>query len=114
MDAYGYTESQLQIQRTVREFARREIAPGAEERDRTLRFDYDLYRQLGALGLPGMPFGEEFGGSDAGSLSFCLALEEISRVDMSLGLTLWVGIQGAQSMAHGSDEQLAEIGRAHV
>ena len=114
MDPYGYTESQLQIQRTVREFARREIAPGAEERDRTSRFDYELYRRLGALGLTGMPFGEEFGGSDAGTLSFCLALEEISRVDMSLGMTLWVGIQGAQSMAHGSGEQLAAWRDAYI
>lgn len=107
MDATGYTETQLQVQRTVRDFARREVAPGAEERDRASRFDGALYRRLGDLGLPGMLFGEEFGGSDTDTLSFCLALEELSRADMSLGLTLWVGIQGAQSMAHGSPEQLA-------
>jgi butyryl-CoA dehydrogenase len=55
-----------------------------------------------------MLFGEEFGGSGADTLSFCLALEAISRVDMSLALTLWVGIQGAQSMAHAGDEHVAE------
>ncbi len=107
IDTHDYTEAQLQIQRTVRDFSRKEIAPGAEERDRTSQFDYGLLRRLGELGIVGMPFREEFGGTDTDALSFCLALEEISRVDMSLGLTLWVGVQGAASMSHGSDEQLA-------
>ncbi|TAK56760.1 MAG: acyl-CoA dehydrogenase [Dehalococcoidia bacterium] len=105
-DVNGYTESQQQIQAMVREFARREIAPGAEERDRTSVFDYGLLRRLGELGLQGMVFPEEYGGTNTDSLSFCLAIEEISRVDMSLGLTLWVGVQGGQSMVRGSDEQL--------
>ena len=106
IDINGYTEAQLQIQAMVRDFARKEIAPGAEERDRTSQFDYGLYRRLGELGLPGMLLGEEYGGSDCDALSFCLAIEEISRVDMSLGMTLWVGVQGAQSMARGSREQI--------
>ena len=106
IDVNGYTEAQLQIQAMVRDFARNEIAPGAEERDRTSTFDYGLLRRLGDLGVQGMVFREEFGGTNTDSLSFCLALEEISRVDMALGLTLWVGVQGAQSMTHGSDEQL--------
>src|SRR5512141_134998 len=97
-DVNGYSESQVQIQAMVRDFARREIAPGAEERDRASAFDYGLLRRLGELGLQGMVFPEEFGGTNPDSLSFCLALEEISRVDMSLALTLWVGVQGAQSM----------------
>ncbi len=103
----GYTEAQEAIRRTVREFAAREVQPGAAERDETGTFDYDLYRRLCELGLAGMPFREEFGGADADSLTFCLAIEEVSRVDMSLGLTLWVGIQGAISMTHGSEEQIA-------
>ncbi len=105
-DVNGYTEAQLQIQAMVRDFARKEIAPGAEERDRTSAFDYGLLRRLGDLGLQGMVFPEEFGGTNTDSLSFCLAIEEVSRVDMSLALTLWVGVQGAQSMTRGSDEQL--------
>jgi len=106
IEPHGYSEAETQIRRTVREFALKEVAPGAEERDRDARFDYALFRQLGEMGLPGMLFDEEFGGSDTGALAFCLALEELSRVDISLALTLWVGIQAAQSMAHGSDAQL--------
>jgi len=103
----GYTEAQEAIRRTVREFATKEVKPGAAERDETGTFDYGLYRRLCDLGLAGMPFREEFGGADTDSLTFCLAIEEVSRVDMSLGLTLWVGIQGAVSMTHGSDEQIS-------
>jgi len=114
MDPNAYTDVQLQVQRTVRDFARKEVAPGAEERDRESRFDTQLYRRLGDLGITGMLFGEEFGGSGADTLSFCLALEELSRADMSLALTLWVGIQGAQSMVHGSDEQLAAWRDAYI
>jgi butyryl-CoA dehydrogenase len=103
----GYSEQQDAIRRTVRDFARKEVAPGAEERDASSSFNYALYQRLaGEIGLAGMPFREAFGGTDADALSFCLALEEVSRVDMSLGLTLWVGVQGALSMTHGTDEQI--------
>jgi butyryl-CoA dehydrogenase len=107
MDPNGYSDEQLQIQQTVREFARKEIAPGAEERDRTSRFDYGLYRRLGDLGVPGMLFPADLGGSDTDTLSYCLAIEEISRVDMSLALVLWVGIEGARSMSRARDDQQA-------
>lgn len=102
-----YTEEQEAIRRTVRDFTRKEIAAGAAERDETSRFDYALYKRLCGLGLAGMVFPEEFGGTNADTVSFCLALEEVSRVDMSLALTLWVGMQGAQSMTHAGEEQLA-------
>jgi len=103
----SYTEEQEAIRRTVRDFTRREIAPGAAERDETGRFDYALYKHLCGLGIAGMPFPAGFGGTDTDSLSFCLALEEISRSDMSLALSRWVGIQGAHSMTHGSEEQIS-------
>jgi butyryl-CoA dehydrogenase len=103
----GYSEQQEATRRMVLNFARKEVATGAEERDATSSFDYALYQRLaGEIGLAGMPFHEEFGGTDTDALSFCLALEEISRVDMSLGLTLWVGVQGALSMTHGTPEQV--------
>ena len=101
----GYSEEQLAIQRVVLEFARKEIAPGAEERDRTGTFDYDLYHRLGDLGLTGMLFPEEYGGSDADTLTFCLALQALSRIDMSLGITLWVGVLGARSIVTGGTEE---------
>jgi butyryl-CoA dehydrogenase len=104
MDPNGYSEAQLQIQRTVRNFARKEIAPGAEERDRTSRFDYALYRRMGEIGIPGMLYPAELGGSDADTLSFCLAIEEISRVDASLGFTLWIGVQGAGTLLRSADD----------
>lgn len=101
----GYTEEQVAIQRVVREFTRNEIGPGAAERDRTSSFDYALYRRLGDLGLTGMLFPDEWGGSDADSLSFCLALQEVSRMDMALGMTLWVGVIGARSIVSGGSEE---------
>ncbi len=107
MDPDGYSEAQQLIRQTVRDFARREVAPGAEERDRTSQFDYELWGKLAALGVPGMLYPEEVGGSDAGTLAFCLALEELSRVDMSLGWVLWVGAGGARTMLRGSAEQVA-------
>ena len=103
----SYTEEQEAIRRTVRDFTRKEVAPGAAERDETGRFDYALYKRLCGLGVAGMPFPAEFGGTDTDSLSFCLAVEEISRADMSLALTLWVGIQGAHSMTRGGEDQVA-------
>jgi short-chain 2-methylacyl-CoA dehydrogenase len=102
-----YSEQQEAIRRMVRDFTRKEIAPGAEERDATSSFDCALYQRLaGEIALASMPFRVEFGGTDADALSFCLALEEISRADMSLGFTLWVGVQGALSMTHGTAEQI--------
>jgi len=103
-----YSEAQQAIQRMVRDFARREIAPGAAERDATGQFDYDLYYRLGELGITGMAFPEDYGGSPAGFLSLCLAAEEIARVDMSLSWTLMVGIMGASMIVTlGTEEQKA-------
>ena len=63
---------------------------------------------------PGCRSASSLGGADADALSFCLALEEISRVDISLGITLWVGVQGAPSMTHGSDEQVEAWREAYI
>ena len=53
-----------------------------------------------------MLFGEEFGGSDTDALSYCLTIEELSRVDMSLALVMWVGVEGARTMSHARPEQV--------
>ena len=76
------------IRRTVRDFAEGEVAPVAEELDRTKAFPYDLVRQLGSLGLMGIPFPEEYGGGGGDSLAYAIAVEELTRVDSSVAITL--------------------------
>jgi alkylation response protein AidB-like acyl-CoA dehydrogenase len=80
-------ETQL-LQATVREFAQAEVAPVAEELDRTKAFPYDIVRQLGELGLMGIPFPEEVGGAGGTSLQYAIAVEELTRVDSSVAITL--------------------------
>jgi len=81
-------EEQLAIRNTCREFAEQEIQPIAEQMDATGLFPYALIRQMGELGLLGLPFPEEYGGAGADFLSYCLAIEEISRGDVSVGITM--------------------------
>src|SRR3954463_11322637 len=76
------------IQRTVRDFARNEVAPVAEELDRTKSFPYDIVRRLGELGLMGIPFPEEYGGGGGDTLAYALTVEELTRVDSSVAITL--------------------------
>ena len=73
---------------TVRDFANEVVAPVAAEHDRKESFPYDIVRQMGALGLFGLPFPEEFGGMGGDYLSLCLAIEELARVDQSVAITL--------------------------
>ena len=76
------------LQRTVRDFAEQEIAPVAEELDRTHAFPYDIVRRLGELDLMGIPFPEEYGGAGSDSLAYALVVEELTRVDSSVAITL--------------------------
>jgi butyryl-CoA dehydrogenase len=85
---FTLNDEQVAIRDTCREFAEREIKPRAEKMDATGEFPYDLIRQMGELGLMGIPFPEAYGGAGADFLSYCLALEEISRADVSVGITL--------------------------
>ena len=82
------TDEQRLLQETVREFARQEVAPVAAELDRTGTFPYDAVTKLGELGLMGIPFPEEYGGSGGDTLSLVLAIEELARVDCALAITL--------------------------
>jgi butyryl-CoA dehydrogenase len=93
-----YTEVQQAIRRVVRGFAHKEVAPGAAERDASGRFDYGLYRRLGELGIPGLTFPVDLDGGGADFLTFCLAVEEVARVDLSLSWTLGVAPAGAQQI----------------
>src|SRR5215213_4122549 len=76
------------IQRTVRDFATQEVAPVAEELDREKRFPYEIVAKLAGLGLMGIPFPQEYGGGGGDSLAYALAVEELTRVDSSVAITL--------------------------
>ena len=82
------TEEHRMIRRMVREFAEKEIAPRAEEIDATDEFPDDLFRRMGELGIIGLPFPEEYGGSGLGYTSLVIALEEIARFSGSMAITL--------------------------
>jgi short-chain 2-methylacyl-CoA dehydrogenase len=76
------------IQSTVRDFAVQEVGPVAEELDREKRFPYEIVAKLGELGLMGIPFPEEYGGGGGDTLAYALAVEELTRVDSSVAITL--------------------------
>ncbi len=86
--SFDLTEDQRMVQEMVREFAEREVAPIAAEIDENHRFPVETWRKIVELGLPGIPFPEELGGTNGGTLAYCLAVEEISRHCGSTGLTL--------------------------
>jgi short/branched chain acyl-CoA dehydrogenase len=85
---FDLSQEQKLIQATVRDFARQEIAPVAEELDREKRFPYEIVAKLADLGLMGIPFPEEYGGGGADTLSYVLAIEELARVDSSVAITV--------------------------
>src|SRR4029077_8438589 len=85
---FDLTQEQAAIRDVCRDFAREVVAPAAEKLDRNHEFGYDIVRQMGELGLFGLPFGEEVGGAGGDFLSLCLAIEEISRADAGVGITL--------------------------
>jgi short/branched chain acyl-CoA dehydrogenase len=98
------------IRRTVREFAVGEVAPVAEELDRTKSFPYEIVAKLGALGLMGIPFPQEYGGGGGDTLAYALTVEELTRVDSSVAITLCAHTSlGTQPIyLFGSEEQKRE------
>jgi alkylation response protein AidB-like acyl-CoA dehydrogenase len=98
------------LRRTVREFAEAEIAPVAEENDREHRFPYEIVRRLGELDLMGIPFPEQVGGAGGTTLQYALAVEELTRVDSSVAITLCAHTSlGTQPIyLFGSEEQKAK------
>jgi alkylation response protein AidB-like acyl-CoA dehydrogenase len=98
------------IQRTVRDFAEQEVAPVAEELDRTKSFPYEIVRQLGELNLMGIPFPEDYGGGGGDTLAYVLAVEELTRADSSVAITLCAHTSlGTQPIyLFGSEEQKRE------
>lgn len=109
---YELSPEHEQFRRSVRDFAEKEIAPHAAQWDRDHHFPTDVVQQMGDLGLMGLTAPEEFGGSgmageDGGFTSLCLAIEEIGRVDQSMGITLEaaVGLGINPILTFGTDEQ---------
>jgi short-chain 2-methylacyl-CoA dehydrogenase len=96
-----------QFRRTVRDFAEKEIAPHAGKWDREHHFPVDVVQKMGQLGLFGLTAPEEYGGADGDFTSLCVAIEELGRVDQSMGITLEaaVGLGINPILTYGSDEQ---------
>ena len=87
---FNFTEEQLAIKDTARDFAQNEIAPSAVERDIKAEFPYEIVKKLGEFGFMGMMVPPEWGGAGFDTISYVLAMEEISKVDASVGVIMSV------------------------
>ncbi len=101
------TEEQEMTKKMVRDFAEKELKPGAEERDDQEKFSRAIFDQMGKLGLTGIPWPEEYGGAGCDFISYVIAVEELSRVDASTGTTLsaHTSLAGWPLYKYGSEEQ---------
>jgi butyryl-CoA dehydrogenase len=106
---FDFTDEQGAFRKVIRDFAEQEIAPHAEVWDREQSFPTEVVQKMGSIGLFGLPFPEEFGGSNADFTTFCIAIEELARVDSSIAITLSAGVGlGIGPIARfGTDEQRA-------
>lgn len=104
---FDLTDEQQMIRKTIREFADEVVAPGAIERDRTKEFPKDIFRQLGEMGMMGLPFDEKYGGAGADTVSFAIVTEELSRACASTGITYsaHISLGGAPLNLFGTEEQ---------
>ena len=87
---FTFDETQLMIQQTARDFAETELRPNAAERDEKEEFPYDAVKKMGELGFMGMKVAEKYGGAGLDTISYVLAMEEISKVDASAGVIMSV------------------------
>jgi short/branched chain acyl-CoA dehydrogenase len=106
---FRLTEEQEALRESVREFAREQVAPVIADFYERKAFPYDLVRQMGKMGLFGLPFPEEHGGMGGDYFTLCIALEELARVDSSLAVTLEAGVSLGAMPIHrfGTPEQKA-------
>jgi short/branched chain acyl-CoA dehydrogenase len=107
---FELTDEQELVKQTVRDFAERHVAPVAEELDREGRFPYELVAQLAELGVMGMTIPEEFGGAGADTVSYAIAIEELTRIDSSVAITVAAhhSLGTLPIYYYGSDEQKRE------
>ncbi|NLA12487.1 MAG: acyl-CoA dehydrogenase [Firmicutes bacterium] len=101
------TDEQKMTRQMVRDFAENEVKPSAEERDEQELFSRELFDKMGELGLTGIPWPEEYGGAESDFISYVIAVEELSRVDASMGTTLsaHISLAGWPIFKYGSHEQ---------
>ncbi|MEH1099460.1 acyl-CoA dehydrogenase family protein [Micromonospora sp. CPCC 205561] len=106
---FRLTEEQEALRESVREFAREVVAPVIAEHYEKHTFPYEVIRQMGKMGLFGLPFGEEHGGMGGDYFALCLVLEELARVDSSVAITLEAAVSlGAMPIYRfGTEEQKA-------
>lgn len=104
---FDLTEEQAMIRKLIRDFAEAEVAPGADQRDRTGEFPKEIFNQLAKLGMMGLPFPEEYGGGGGDTISFAIVVEELSRVCGSTGITYsaHISLGGAPIHLFGTHEQ---------
>ncbi|API91849.1 butyryl-CoA dehydrogenase [Virgibacillus pantothenticus] len=104
---FELTDEQEMLRKMVREFAENEVAPSAAERDENERFDRGIFDQMAELGLTGIPWPEEYGGIGSNYMSYVIAVEELSRVCASTGVTLsaHVSLASWPIYQYGTEEQ---------
>ncbi|KAB2332482.1 acyl-CoA dehydrogenase [Bacillus mesophilum] len=104
---FKLSEEHEMIRKMVRDFARNEVAPTAAERDEEERFDREIFDKMAELGLTGIPWPEEYGGIGSDYLAYCIAVEELSRVCASTGVTLsaHTSLAGWPIYTFGNEEQ---------
>ena len=106
--SWPLTEEERLLQQTAREFAQREVAPSAIERDETERFDRSIFSRMGELGLTSAPLPEAVGGAGFSYLGWTLAMEELGAADMATAVTLSVHILAQYPVVTwGTEEQIA-------
>lgn len=104
---FEFTDTQMMIRETARKFAQEELAPSADERDEKEQFPTEAVKKMGELGFLGMMVSEQYGGAGLDTVSYVLAVEEVSKVDASAGVIMSVNNSlvcwGLESF--GSEEQ---------
>jgi alkylation response protein AidB-like acyl-CoA dehydrogenase len=107
---FDLTEEQELVRRTVRDFAEQRVSPVAEELDREHRFPYELVAELAGLGLMGMTIPEEYGGGGSDTVSYAIAVEELTRIDSSVAITVaaHTSLGTMPIFLFGNDEQKRE------
>src|SRR3954451_23472307 len=108
---FRLSEDHEALRKTVEEFAREVVAPQAEHFDRNEEFPYEVVRQMGEMGLSGLPFPEECGGMGGDFFALCLAIEELARAGSSVAITLEaaVGLGSMPIYRFGTEEQKQEM-----